>query len=48
MTPPARPDKDNPPPPHSEDSPGVMVWLIAGCVLILVYVMALALLHPSA
>jgi hypothetical protein len=48
MTTPARHDEDDLPPPHAEDPPSPMVWIIAGCALVLVYVAALALLHPSA
>lgn len=47
MTLPARPDEDDPPPPHAEDPPSAMVWIIAGCALVLVYVAALAVLHPT-
>jgi hypothetical protein len=48
MPPPARADEDDLPPPPTEDPPGAMVWIIAGCALVLIYVAALALLQPSA
>jgi hypothetical protein len=47
MSPPARPDEDDLSPPPAEDPPGAMVWIIAGCILVLAYVAALALLRPS-
>ena len=48
MTLPPRPDEDDLPPPPAEDPPGALVWIIAGCSLVLIYVAALAVLHPSA
>lgn len=47
MTPPVRPDQNDPLPPPAEDSPGVLVWMIAGGALVLVYIAVLALLHPT-
>jgi len=46
MTLPARPDADDPTPPV-DDGYGVVMWMIAGCALILVYVATLALLRPA-
>jgi hypothetical protein len=49
MAQPICPDADDDlPPPAVEDPPGAMVWVIAGCTLVLVYVAALALLRPGA
>jgi hypothetical protein len=48
MSPSPRPDFDDPPPPRGEEQPGMAVWAIAGGVLILAYVLALALLRPTA
>ena len=48
MTLPTRPDDNDLPPPDASDPPGAMVWIIAGCILVLVYVAALALLRPNA
>jgi len=47
MSPPAGPDEDDLPPPDAEDPPGAFVWLVAGCLLILAYVVALALMRPA-
>ncbi len=47
MTQPARPDQDDTPPSHTDDPPSAVVWAIAGCVLVLVYVAALALMRPG-
>jgi hypothetical protein len=47
MSLPARPDPDDLPPPNADESPGVMVWVIAGCVLVLAFVAVLALLRPA-
>ena len=47
MTLPARPERDDTPPSHTDDPPSAIVWMIAGCALVLVYVAALALLRPG-
>jgi hypothetical protein len=44
---PARPDPDDLPPPNPDDSPGVIVWVISGCALVLAYVAILLLLRPA-
>ncbi len=40
-------DEDDLPPAAEQDPPGATVWIVAGCVLVLSFIAALALLHPS-
>ncbi len=46
MTMPTRVHEDDPPPP-AEEPPNAIVWMIAGCALVLAYVAVLALLRPA-
>ena len=46
MSPPARPDGDDPPPPQKTPMP-MSVWALLGYGLILAYVAVLACLRPS-
>ena len=47
MTLPTPPDENDPPSQPAEDPPGAMVWMIAGCALVLAYIALLALLRPG-
>jgi hypothetical protein len=46
MIQPTHRDEDDPIPRPADDPPGVVVWAITGCALVLAYVALLALLRP--